>query len=246
MSVIKAENWDGVTPPAIPAGWNVDANFTTSTTHENSSPNGLAFSNVATVNNRYYGTWATADGVGGNCTVSTYFYYGGLIGTWGVTARGSAATLNDSSTNQYVAIIQAQPSYPSGNPGTVWQIGIIQSGVFTSFINLTSVVIQRLSANVWYILSLTCNGSALSSQIIRTTDGYYMGGGCVFSSTPYTLSTSDSTLSGSGYTGFYALQGNSGMGMFLDNWELESLTSFTLPDRRLSPVYRPPNTSYWT
>ena len=29
---IATQNWDGVTAPAIPAGWNVDSNYTTTST----------------------------------------------------------------------------------------------------------------------------------------------------------------------------------------------------------------------
>ena len=77
---IASQNWDGVTPPADPAGWNYStANFTTTTTlpvsqSPISSPNVLQLSQSS--NADAFATYATQDGNSGNVIVSAYFMAG--------------------------------------------------------------------------------------------------------------------------------------------------------------------------
>ena len=102
-TTIKTEAWDGVSAPSLPAGWNAAADYVTATAHYRSSPNELLLSNSAGSGANYYATWGTADGVSGQVQVSATVRFGAAAAgnQIGLTARGTASTLDSSSTTQY-------------------------------------------------------------------------------------------------------------------------------------------------
>jgi len=246
MSILHAENFDGVVAPAIPSGWNVDPNYATETAVFRSSPNGLQIPSSAAFGSDFYATWGTADGSAGNITVSCYVNPGGTRGIFGgVTARGSASTLDSSMSSQYVCWLTSDPAWPSLTPRSQFTIGLIQSGSLTTLASWGSSTQGNFTSGAWFQVVLTCNGSSLSAQCIRDSDGEYLQSNMGFSATPATLTASDSTLSGSGYAGIIS-QINFAETITFDDWELDSLASVLWPYMRQYQVpYRPPNTQFW-
>jgi hypothetical protein len=132
MSVITTQNFDSTI-----TGWNNDANLTAvSNASAVSSPNVLSLASGATSSTLFYATYAMADGAGGNVVVSAYFNFGSNHNNaLGLTARGSAATLNNSSTSFYLCQLKIDPSYPS--LGSSLTIGAMASGTLTPLASLT-------------------------------------------------------------------------------------------------------------
>ena len=215
---IATQNWDGVTAPAIPAGWNVDSNYTTTASPGGgivpvSSPNVLALAATSGAVDRY-ATYATTDGVGGNVVVAAYFNVTNIATheVAGVTARGSASTLNSSGTSQYRGFLD----YQAGEVNIDKFVG----GSQTNLANLTASII---SAATWYLVELTCLGSVLTLAIQRQSDGDWMNSAGNWVGSPANaLTVSDSSITGSGYSGIHAQQGTSGGGgdWYSDNWSL--------------------------
>jgi hypothetical protein len=229
---IATQNWDGVTPPAIPGGWNVSGTFTTvapGSITPVSSPNVLEFS--PSTNSSYFATYGTADGNSGNVIVSAYVAIVPGAGNqcrMGVTARCSASTMNLTSTSAYLAWLD----WGAQTIG----IGKVVSGTFTSIGSL-SVASPPTSAWVW--LALTLNATALQLQVQRYSDGYYLNpSGTWVSSQATCITQTDSSITGSGYSGLYVTQGSSGFSAFSDNWELDGVSP-PVPMPRTLVVYYP-------
>jgi len=83
-TVIKYENWDGVTAPAIPFGWSVSTPIVTTASPGGgigpiSSPNVLACPSQLSATN-WAAVWGTVDGAGGN--VELLGYHGLALDSW--------------------------------------------------------------------------------------------------------------------------------------------------------------------
>jgi hypothetical protein len=247
MSVLKTENWDGVTAPGIPSGWNNDANLVTSAAVFNSSPNSLSLKGTASAGVPAYCTWGTADGVGGNVVVQALCQFGSNHANWwGVAARGNMAQLNNTSTSQYVGWLAIWPNYPGTSPKIKASISLVQAGVETVLATISGGAPPATGA--WHLIRLTCNGPSLQLAVQRQSDGFWLNSSATFvSGFMVAVSTTDSTLSGSGTAGVVAQQGDVSQALYSDDWELDSLPPPTWPylGGYLVP-HRPDNREFWT
>lgn len=231
MAILKYESWDSVTAPAVPGGWNLStpgSSLVTTTTagtiSPTSSPNMLESVSAAGA----YGlaTWGTADGVSGNVTVQSNIAWIG-VGTKakaGVMARGSASTLNFSTTSQYLAYCD-----PTAN---IASISKVISGVLTDL--FTATITGLLATDAWYQFSFTPNGTSLSFYVLRLSDSKWLtSSGWVAGSPVAVTSGTDSSLSGSGYAGLLGDDG--GTTIVFDDFYLTSVidphTHATMYDR---------------
>lgn len=219
MGVIHTENWDGVTAPAIPSSWNVDSVYTTTSSPTSpispiSSPNVLKHAGAS--NADHYATWNTQDGNSGNVTVSAYCVCDSITShtVYGVTARGSASSLNSSSTSQYRGyydLAAGQGVIDGYHAGSLFSVA-------------TGAATGALAANDWYAVNLSLSGSSLALTIQRSSDGFWLNSSGAFQSATATyLSATDSTISGQGYSGIYSVQHSSNV--FSDNWSISTYAS---------------------
>ena len=224
MSLIHGENWDGVTAPATPTGWNVSAFIVTATSGATplSSPNMLSLP-AGSAGSEII-TYATQDGNSGNVTVqgTVQFGTGGSSGnSWGsVVARGNSATLSYSSSTFYELAF-------SGENGDL-EINKVVAGTST---NLASVSISSISTGVWYRISLTLVGASLSATAQRLSDNEWLNSSGSWAAAQATaISISDSSISGQGYTGWAASAGPASA-TFGDDWSLLTPQIWTLVQR---------------
>jgi hypothetical protein len=217
VSLIHAEDFDSLTPPAMPLDWNVGTGFTSTTVIDSvtptTSPNEVKW--VDSTNGTYYATWGTAtDGNGGNCVVQCDVNTFGATSTdlrLGVTARGSASTLT-SSTSNYAAWLD----YDSLLVGISKQISGTETTLASHSVSLASPG--------WYTLIFTLSGTSLQLEVQRQSDGYWLNSSGTFVSGQTTaLTVTDSTLGSAGYAGVFAEQFGAGMTGFFDTWSFSTV-----------------------
>jgi hypothetical protein len=223
MSVLHFEQWDGVTAPAIPSGWNVQTGISTTSTGPTpiSSPNMVQV--ISSSTGFLTATWGTVDGVSGNVTVQGTGCDGTLAGAttgyFSVFARGSASTLLYASSTFY----EAQLSFVNGTLK-------LNSVVAGSSSTLNTVSTAALTGNQWYQMALTCNVNAIGVSVQRVSDGFWLTSAGSFQALPATaIALSDATVTGSGYAGWAANSVASTSKIFGDDWTLSSLTAPAVP-----------------
>jgi len=228
-TVIKYENWDGVTAPAIPFGWSVSTPIVTTASPGGgigpiSSPNVLACPSQLSATN-WAAVWGTVDGAGGNVLVQASFNAASVPSQqgWGVFARASASTLGPG-TDYYWALLSTyqQKLYLYSAPaGILSSIGTVYPIVFSS--------------GEWYTVSLTCNVSTISVTVTRAADGYYLTGSGSWQSAQTTaISATNGAITGSGYAGL-TLQ-SEGADSYSDDWYLYNLAGSPPPPPQAPPV----------
>jgi hypothetical protein len=219
VSVIKYENFDSVTPPAMPAGWNVSTgSFTLATIaatggiSPTSPPNMLECVSGAGA----YGlaTWGTPDGAGGDVTVQANVAWIG-IGTkakMGLTARGSAATLDFSGTTYYTAYC---------DPATgVAGIATVIGGVLTPV--LTASIPGALATLAWYQFTFTLSGTSLALYVLRLGDSKWLNSsGSWVAGQTAVVSGTDGSITGAGHAGILGDDGGT-IGV-IDDWYLTTV-----------------------
>lgn len=241
MATIKSENFDSATPPAAPAGWSFNGALETSTTVKRSGANACHLVEATAVG-AYGATWSTQDGQGGRVKVSCYFRCG-TIGGFGnqcrVFARVASSVL---SSNSYWAEIALDPDgYDQAS------IAKTVSGAPTYLANINAGGFGYFQASVWFLVELTCDGTNLSMRVQRDSDSKWLdSGGTWQSSSAFCCTTTDSAITGQGYSGLALSNGATSQGMYADDWLLESLDANLSPYSRTYKPYRPPNTQYWT
>jgi hypothetical protein len=217
VSLIHAENFDGIIVPAMPSDWTVGTGFTTTTVVDSvtptTSPNEVKWVNAT--DGIYYATWGTAtDGNSGNCIVQCDINTFSATSTdlrLGVTARGSASTLS-SSTSCYAAWID----FDSGLAGISKQISGTESTLASHAISLASPA--------WYTLIFTLNVTTLQLAIQRLSDGFWLNSSGTFVNSQATaLTVTDSTLTSAGYAGIFTEEFAPGMTAFFDTWSFSNL-----------------------
>lgn len=252
MSLNKSEGWDSVTAPAIPAGWNMDAQLVTSASQYYSPLNSLSpTSGAAAVD--YYGSWNADDGSGTDpvsivmqCKVKLTNsgltdYYGGII--W----RGSAATFNNSSTSQYLAVCWSNLTIGYDR----FIFGKIVNGGWTQFASVQ--LSAPFGTTGWYEINLVFSGGGAivnSTQLYlrRMADGYWLtsSGGWQTLQTA-AITSADNSITTGAYSGV-VVYGDNPRHVWLDDWFINSqpLIGFTpyVASQRL-PVPRFDNKAYW-
>ena len=175
-------------------------------------------------------TWQTPDGNSGNVSATAWFWFDNSFGfgtppRFGVCFRGSASTLNNTSTDFYAAEVSAN-DYSIG----AWSITLykVSSGTWTTIGGLSGMT-SNVSAG-WFGLTPSGNGSTISASLVRGSDGYYLNSsGSWVSGARNCLSVTDSAYSGSGYSGIYSKVGANVL--YTDDFALDALggTSVTVP-----------------
>lgn len=226
MATITSQNWDGVTAPSIVvAGWTINASFQTETSQFVSSPNGLyvpmAFDGYK------FATWQTQDGNSGDVAASTRVRLANddRRNTGAVCIRGSASTLDSTTTTQYEALL-----FNDDYSGAGFYVHLIKSiaGVRTTLGTVNGLAADII--DIWCRVILTAVGTNLSVQVIRSTDGYYLNSAAVWgAASAYAIVATDSSITGQGYSGLYArAQGpgtNHGSTTYFDDFLLETATA---------------------
>lgn len=196
---IISQNWDGVTAPAIPAGWTlVGGPAVTSTTLANSSPNSLKF---PVSNANAFALTPATDTNNGDVTVSSnvLFVNTTLAQTLGVVARAGNLT----PTNYYRAMINYGAS--SSPRGVVIVKNV--AGTVTTIASLATTT--AFSNGAWFTLMLTCIGTSLSASVQRVSDGMWLSAvGAWQVGQTACLTVIDSSVTGAGYCGCYAFLGS--------------------------------------
>jgi hypothetical protein len=179
-----SEDWDGVTAPAVPSGWNVDPLYTTSSAHSYSSPNALKLGAV-TPGTPYFATNSNADPGGGAVVdLTSYVYLGDIAENAdnfiGPTFRCSASTMDDSSTSCYWVRLYINPV--SVSPYLAFSSVI--DGVVNDVFVLTDTS-NGLVPGVWFSIRVTSDGGdVFNVTVTRLSDGYTLNSDGAFTSTP--------------------------------------------------------------
>ncbi len=230
MSVLKNETWDsgaGV-PPAIPPGWATDGVFSTgvpsSPITSISTPNTLILTPIGATDN-YFSTYQTPDSSGGDVEVISYFNSDALTADtmYGVAARGSAATLDFTSTSFYRGTIET-------NTGFV-NIDKVVSGVVT---NLVAVpLIGFWQPMEWYQIILTLNATNFSLAVQRLSDNNWLhniaGVANWLPGEAIVATATDGSITGSGYAGLNCKQSGVAFNVYSDNFLFSSIGTGTPP-----------------
>jgi hypothetical protein len=206
VAVLHAENWDGVTAPAIPAGWNASSPIVTAVAGPTplSSPNMVTLS--TTSSSREAITWGTPDGVSGNVIVQGTAYFQGSsfpIGNASVLGRGSVSTLLYTSSTFY----ELNLSLTSG----ALKLNAIVAGTSTTI--ASSAV--SVAYDTWYRLTLTLTGSAQAGLLESLSGSTW--------STVTSITGADSSIAAvSGYAGWAADEATIHTAVYGDDWSLST------------------------
>lgn len=217
---IASQNWDGVTPPSLPSGWNFGTASMVTTTSLPGSLSPISTPNVlyypGTSNTNYFAIYETSDGNSGNVVVSGYFAIGSYSTriSCGLVARCSTTAPTTTSGSYYWFDV-------SFDAGTVSLIASV-SGSPTS---LGTVTFDQ-SVNKWYQFFLACNGTSISCAMYDVALGNWLyptgnfGPGQV-----NVISVTDSSVTGAGYSGFSMLSHSDTP--YTDSWLLSAASVVT-------------------
>jgi hypothetical protein len=238
MALLKFENWDSATPPALPAGWNSSgANIVTSigvgSDQPYSLPNQIAnTADTFTFDTLTWGTSASS----ADMIVTGLCNFGGHVGNalnneYSLISRSNASTTSYSSSIFYEACMSAITGVASifkNNAGTRTSLGA------------TSTIVT-FNVLEWYQLTFTTQGIFLGLTIQRLTDSEWLTGSGTWSNTMQScISISDTTLVGYGdYAGLMMRNNNPSYGMFADDWSLSSVVAGSVPPWPPQVVYYP-------
>ncbi len=156
-SIIKYENFEGVTAPALPGTWTFSGSIVTTTDFAVSGVNSVASThNSGTV---VSGAWPTTDGNDGDAQVSMKFYMS-AIGSSQQFALGCRSV--DANNGYFVSF------NPSSNQ---FSLGVVIAGSLTWLVFAQTAT---LTTGIWYRVTLKCLGDVISVRVQRDSDGYYL------------------------------------------------------------------------
>lgn len=184
------QNFDGVTPPAIPASLTADSNIITAAEAGTISP-----PNLITTNSTAYG-WVYKTSVipSANTYVSLYTVVAVDTGNTILYLRSSNTKTSAGGNNAYIFDFYMGPAF--GNLNLYKQVG----GSLTALGTLNASV----ATGIVYKLTLTANGTAISAKVQRNSDGYYLNSSGVFVNSVQTaISATNGDVTAAGYSGFY-------------------------------------------
>ncbi len=205
------ENWNGVTPPALPTGWTVTAisGITLATNASTGYGGGNSLRGV--VNSATYSRCAAiytaaADSViykrtSGNVVISSKVRFDVPSGgsALGATAclEGRIGEEGDHTSSYYSAQIFTGYGYTNYNLTLVRRLYGKSEETIGSIVNFT------LDRSEWYIITLTLQGNTQACSLQRTSDSQYLQANGTFSATPANCCTATDTLiPRAGYVGF--------------------------------------------
>jgi hypothetical protein len=231
---IATQNWDGVTAPAQPSGWNYSSAslITTSSLSAGisptSNPNVLELAATAT-NASSFATYATADGNGGNVAAQANFAVTsfGHTCSGGLIVRASTAAIVQNSSTFYWAILDLFNAQVT--------LCAVVAGSLTT---LATVGTSSLAAGMWYGMALACSGTAISVTVQRLSDSTWMNQSGTFQpSVANAITVTDSSITGSGYSGL-SLAAKIDTA-YTDEWALSGAVCLTPVTAILRPLHRP-------
>ena len=205
---------------ALPVGWNVQSGGPTTTASSGSTPTPISSPNLLYAHGSGGAyrtiTWGVADGVSGDVTVvgTGNFYSNATDDNFAIFARSSDSTTLYASSTFY------ELNFSGGNTLS------LNKSVAGSPTTLASVAIPTISTNVWYQISLSCNGSsstAITCTCQRLSDGDWLQPGGTWgagTASAITHTDSSSPITGSGYAGWSSA--DHGDQVFADDWTLET------------------------
>lgn len=225
MALIKLENFDGVTAPAVPSGWTFDASLVTTASFlggvtPTSSPNTAAvIANAALTN--FFGTFGTIDSVAGFVSVQANFNcsaaFASTPAVFGLTARSSVnAVVQASSTFYWLKLTVAAAGQ--------FQLLSVTAGTPTTLATVNSA---SLAAATWYQVLFTLNGTMLQASCQRLTDSLWLRADGSFGTQTAAINLTDSSISGAGYAGF-SLEAKT-ISSYCDDWSFNSLSAPAVP-----------------
>jgi hypothetical protein len=232
---IATQNWDSVTAPALPSGWNFSTASLVTTSSlsggltPTSSPNVLELAAFGT-SAAQLATFATTDGNSGNVTVQANFAVhdgSSVTSTVGLFARSSSATPSLPSSSLYLATID----FANGNV----TLAAYVSGLPTT---LKSIATTAPGYDAWYQLTLSCAQTAISVAVQRLSDSDWLNSTGTFQpAAASAINVSDSSISGSGYSGLSLAAKTSTA--YTDNWSLNGIVFLTPGPAILRPMCLP-------
>jgi hypothetical protein len=195
MSVIVSENFDALSPPALPAGWTFSSgSWITSAALSNSSPNSLRNGASGSVETA---TIDTSDSNSGDADLLAAVQISGVTGNdevfLGVRCTASAA-------DGYFVALQIGASDPKG-------ITIYKriSGTLTAV--SSSIGPSAFSAATWYIPEIEVIGTTLNAYCKRASDNKWLQTDGTFGGSRVACVTAtDSSISGQGKAGLIVYQ----------------------------------------
>jgi hypothetical protein len=177
MPFTLSENWDGVTAPTIPVGWNVDSDYVTATVNRYSTPNSLRLNNTAS-GTTLYATSSSLDSGGGatiDLTSLVYVDASAVSGDYyaGPTFRCSASPMNNTSTSCYWVRLWVNPAF-AGLGGATLRFSSIVNGTVTDLYSVFSGS-NQVQPGYWFSIRVVSYGSDVFNVIVtRLSDGYTM------------------------------------------------------------------------
>lgn len=208
-TTITTQNWDAVATGAVvngtPPNWVYDSGVVVDATATHAF--GAAGKCIATpaASNIFGLSYNVADGVGGNVSASSAFSFSATDGsTASLCVRSTLGTSSGLASTCYLAELYA--------PATGAAYASIKRRVGGTNTSLASVALTaNFAASTYYTVSLTASGStsvALSMQVQRASDGYYLNssGGWQAAQTTcatYTDTAPPAALQGQGTAGCF-------------------------------------------
>ncbi len=229
MPVIKSENWDGVTAPALPATWISSGGIITSTSHAQSAPNSLK--DPTTGPNTIY--WPTNDGNNGQQTVSAKIYNANAFSVYWLVGRITSVPVATCYALKFNTDL-----YP-------FQLVVRIAGVETvlATIGTTGGGGDYPDVNLYWgelAAGTNPNPDIIRARVQRATDNFWLNSSAIWVSDPLTIGFGDGTGSTycmtvvdntpgrpsnvQGFAGMrFASNGGSGSEVFIDDWLYSAL-----------------------
>jgi len=218
-----SENFDGVTAPAIPAGWNTDAVWVTNGTQFHSSPNSLRSNDNTNVFK--WATYGTADSLNGaSLNLSCYVYFPTSATTsqfqYGITYRCNAATMNNTSTRCYAFRVRDNPGNGTGFTALV----SISNGTATTILEHANSD-GSFAGMGWLWMNAIVTSTSHTLYIQRVSDSFWLNSsGNFLGAFAAAISTTDSTYTTGDYFGVVSLSPFSGGGqsIYYDDFSINT------------------------
>lgn len=218
MSTILAENFDGVTAPALPSGWVMAAGYQTETSSFVSSPNGLANVTNNNFGTAYYNT--VTDGNGGDAQASAWFH-------WSASGGGGASPvvlcrITSVSAGLFTAPLTCYAAIADfGVSG--FTLNKVVNGVVTQ---LGASLSFAFSVGEKYLLYCRCVGTTIILRCQRASDGKWCDSSGVFQTgIQDAITRTDSAVSGAGKAGLVIFRQVGGTTIYADDFLWETVGS---------------------
>lgn len=216
MAVIKSENWDGVTAPAIPTGWSTVAAWGTESTFFASSPNAIQNTNTAVNTVAFWNT--NNDGNGGDAMSSATFLFSGVgtnIACYTFCRMTTASTLQTGVTS-YVSQLHF-----SGAGGPAVFLRKLVGGTATLLATIGSLTLSLADS---YILYCRTVGTSIILRLKRVSDSKWLNSSGTFvTGQQDAISVTDSSITGVGKSGISMQRGAGADFVYCDDFLYESI-----------------------